>query len=219
MWDADVDGYGRGEGVVSVILKKLSDAIRDGDSIDCIIRETRTNQDGRTRGITMPSAVAQRKLIEETYASAGYDIEDVRCRPQFFEAHGTGTAAGDPVEAEAIYNAFFKPDPSAAQGPGPLYVGSIKTIVGHTEGTAGLAGVLKAVLAIKHAMIPPNMLLKTLNPTLAPFYGPLQVPKETLPWPYRPEGVPRRVSVNSFGIIQAAHSPCLSLKVANTVLT
>lgn len=200
MWDANVDGYGRGEGIVSVVLKRLSDAIRDGDEIGCIIRETRTNQDGRTQGITMPSATAQTKLIQETYRSAGYDITNPEHHPQFFEAHGTGTRVGDPIEAEAIYDAFF----NESSGPipqNPLYVGSVKTIVGHTEGTAGLAGVLKSALAIKASKIPPNMLLENLNPAIIPFHGPLQVPMQALPWPSLPEGVPRRVSVNSFGLL------------------
>jgi hybrid polyketide synthase/nonribosomal peptide synthetase ACE1 len=96
MWDADVDGYGRGEGFVAVVMKRLSDAIRDGDHIDCIIRDTGTNQDGRTKGITMPSASAQAQLIRKTYANAGLNTEDPNDQPQFFEAHGTGTKAGDP---------------------------------------------------------------------------------------------------------------------------
>ncbi|KAM0276945.1 hypothetical protein ACHAQH_006230 [Verticillium albo-atrum] len=198
MWDADVDGYGRGEGFVSVVLKRLSDAIRDGDSIDCIIRETGTNQDGRTKGITMPSAIAQTSLIRDTYAGCGLDLQNVRDRPQFFEAHGTGTKAGDPVEAEAIYNAFFEPG-STLTDQQPLYVGSIKTVVGHTEGTAGLAGILKTSLALQAGIIPPNMLFNSLNPGLTPFYGPLQIPTEAKEWPSLPPGVPRRASVNSFG--------------------
>lgn len=205
MWDADVDGYGRGEGFVSVVLKRLSDAIRDGNSIDCVIRETRSNQDGRTKGITMPSATAQTQLINDTYAAVGYDLTNPRHRPQFFEAHGTGTKAGDPIEAEAIYNAFFKSGTEALRDS-PLYVGSIKTVVGHTEGTAGLAGVLKASLALQAGVIPPNMLFNRLNPAVTPYYGPLQITTEPLPWPALPKGVPRRVSVNSFGTLITSHS-------------
>lgn len=97
MWDAKVQGYARGEGVAALVLKKLSDAIRDGDHIECIIREVGVNQDGRTKeGITMPSQHAQRALIERTYAKAGLDPKKEEDRCQFFEAHGTGTAAGDP---------------------------------------------------------------------------------------------------------------------------
>lgn len=108
MWDADADGYARGEGIASVVLKRLQDAVAANDPIECIIRSTGVNQDGRTMGITMPSGSAQLKLIRSTYAAAGLDPgnrpED-RC--QYFEAHGTGTLAGDPQEASAIYNAFF----------------------------------------------------------------------------------------------------------------
>jgi acyl transferase domain-containing protein len=100
MWDADADGYARGEGVASVVLKTLSAAIEDGDNIACIIREIGLNHDGRTKGITMPSASAQAALIRSTYARAGLDPTTKSGRCQFFEAHGTGTPAGDPQEAE-----------------------------------------------------------------------------------------------------------------------
>lgn len=96
MWDKDVDGYARGEGIASVVLKTLSAAIRDGDHIECVIRATGVNQDGRTPGLTMPSAKAQASLIRSTYDRAGLDIEKPEDRPQFFHAHGTGTPAGDP---------------------------------------------------------------------------------------------------------------------------
>lgn len=127
MWDAAADGYARGEGVAAVVMKPLSAAIRDGDNIDCVIRATGINQDGRTSGITVPSNVAQTQLIADTYARAGMNINDAKDRPQFFHAHGTGTPAGDPQEAEAISRAFFT-DESGAQNP--LYVGSIKTVIG-----------------------------------------------------------------------------------------
>ena len=97
MWDVDADGYARGEGVASIVLKKLSTAIQDGDHIECIIRESSLNQDGRTKGITMPSPTAQADLIARTYAKAGLDPRDKYDRCQFFEAHGTGTGAGDGV--------------------------------------------------------------------------------------------------------------------------
>ncbi|TEY65541.1 hypothetical protein BOTCAL_0139g00080 [Botryotinia calthae] len=199
MWDADVDGYGRGEGFVAIVMKRLSDAIRDGDHIDCVIRDTGSNQDGRTKGITMPSASAQAQLIRNTYAKAGLDSRKPKDQPQYFEAHGTGTKAGDPQEAEAIYTAFFGADFNQSEQDTPLYVGGIKTVVGHTEGTAGLAGLLKSSLSLQAGVIPPNRLFNSLNPEIAPFYGPLKVPTETIPWPKLPKGVPRRASVNSFG--------------------
>lgn len=145
-------------GVAAIILKTLSAALEDNDHIECIIRETGLNQDGATAGLTMPSATAQKALIQATYAKAGLDIGSVADRPQYFEAHGTGTPAGgrsdhdsftisvfftdhisslDPVEAEAISTAFFKHDQlksRAETSNNPLYVGSIKTVLGHTEG-------------------------------------------------------------------------------------
>lgn len=103
MWDEKADGYARGDGIASVVLKALSAALEDGDHIECIIRETGINQDGRTKGITMPSAGAQAALIEATYAKAGLDLSKRGDRPQYFEAHGTGTPAGDPVEGSVPY--------------------------------------------------------------------------------------------------------------------
>ncbi|KAK4150307.1 polyketide synthetase [Chaetomidium leptoderma] len=192
MWDAEADGYGRGDGVGAVVLKKLSDAIADGDPIECIIRETGVNQDGRTNGITVPSPEAQVALIEDTYRRAGLDLDSPSDRPQFFEAHGTGTGTGDPLEAEAIHRAIGR-----RLGAGEkLYVGSIKTVIGHTEGTAGIAGLMKASLALQNRLIPPNLLFNRLNPAIEPFYKGLEVPVKAREWP---EGAPLRASVNSFG--------------------
>ncbi|KAK7415996.1 hypothetical protein QQZ08_012149 [Neonectria magnoliae] len=197
MWDKDVDGYARGEGFASVVLKTLSQAIADNDHIECIIRNTGVNQDGRTKGITMPNPHAQTALIQATYERAGLDLGKPEDRPQYFEAHGTGTPAGDPLEASTVQSVFF-PDNENPYGE-KLHVGSIKTIIGHTEGTAGIAGVLKASLAMQHGVIPPNLHFDSLNPTVKPFYDHLRIPTEPTPWPARPAGVPMRASVNSFG--------------------
>ena len=195
MWDAGADGYGRGDGVAAVVLKRLSDAIADGDAIECVIRETGVNQDGRTTGITVPSADAQVALINDTYRRAGLDLQDPSDQPQFFEAHGTGTKAGDPIEAEAIYHAIGR---HIHEGGEPLFTGSIKTVIGHTEGTAGLAGLLKVSLALQHGIIPPNMLFNQLNPAIEPFYGKIIIPVQASSWPAT-GSQPRRASVNSFG--------------------
>lgn len=116
---------------------------------------------------------------------------------------GTGTPAGDPQEANAIASAFFSHGHSgtgdSAPSLDPLFVGSIKTIVGHTGGTAGIAGLPKASLAIQHGVIPPNMLFEKLSPRVAPFYKNLRTTTEAIPWPDVVPGQPRRVSVNSFG--------------------
>ncbi|KAL4964020.1 uncharacterized protein BDV14DRAFT_201275 [Aspergillus stella-maris] len=199
MWDASANGYARGEGVASVILKTLSQAIEDGDTIDCIIRETGVNQDGRTTGLTMPSSKAQADLIRKTYQRAGLDISKRVDRPQFFEAHGTGTKVGDVREAEAVHGAFFSGREERLDEDDAIAIGSIKTVIGHTEGTAGLAGVLKAMLAIKSGFIPPNMHFKEMNPKIVPFAQWLRLATALSPWPDLPEGVPRRASVNSFG--------------------
>jgi acyl transferase domain-containing protein len=188
MWDASVDGYTRGEGLVSVILKPLSQAIADNDSIQCIIRETGVNQDGRTSGglqdnlissgpvanlawlgLTVPSARAHADLIKATYQKCGLDLTKAANRPQYFEAHGTGTPAGDPIEAEAIQPVFF-PNNTDYAADDKLLVGSIKTVIGHLEGSAGLAGVLKSLLAIQQGIVPPNLHFNHLNPKIKPFY-------------------------------------------------
>ncbi|RAL11483.1 lovastatin nonaketide synthase [Aspergillus homomorphus CBS 101889] len=195
MWDKDVDGYARGEGIAAVVLKPLSAAIRDNDHIECIIRGTGVNQDGRTPGLTMPSGRAQAALIRNTYLRAGLDISKIEDRPQFFHAHGTGTAAGDPQEAQAISEAFYPHD----NFDDKLYVGSIKTVIGHTEGTAGLASLIGTSLALQNKLIPPNMHFQTLNPRLEPYYHHLEVPTKCIPWPDTHTGQPRRASINSFG--------------------
>ncbi|TPX24000.1 putative Hybrid PKS-NRPS biosynthetic cluster [Coccidioides immitis] len=197
MWDADADGYARGDGVAAVILKRLSRALEDGDHIECIIRETGVNQDGRTKGITMPNELAQMDLISQTYAKAGLNPCNREDRCQYFEAHGTGTTAGDAREAEAISKAFFGPEGKAQDNEDLLYVGSVKTVIGHTEGTAGVAGLIKASLAVQHGIIPPNMLFNTLSPAVEPFYNNLEIATVAKPWP-KITG-PRRASVNSFG--------------------
>ncbi|KAI0145542.1 hypothetical protein GGR57DRAFT_295646 [Xylariaceae sp. FL1272] len=198
MWDRDANGYARGEGVAAIVLKRLDDATLNGDNIESVVRGTALNQDGRTPGITMPSATAQCQLIADCYSRAGLDINDPAQRPQFFEAHGTGTLAGDPVEAEAICSSFFPRDEDL-HDVGKLYVGSIKTVIGHTEGTAGLAGILKASSVVQHGIIPPNLLFENLNPSIKPFYKHLEIPVQASPWPRAIADTIRRVSVNSFG--------------------
>ncbi|KAK3318106.1 hybrid PKS-NRPS PsoA [Apodospora peruviana] len=208
MWDAGADGYARGEGITAVVLKPLRQALADGDHIECVVRETGVNQDGRTQGITVPSAVSQAALIRSTYARCGLDPSKSSNRCQYFEAHGTGTAAGDPKEAQAIRDVFFPPPGTGNQAKvgnnneDMLYVGSVKTVLGHSEGAAGLVALLKASLALQHAVIPPNMHFERLSPAVEPFYYPhLRVPTEPRPWPGVDPGTKttRRASVNSFG--------------------
>lgn len=126
-FDHRAEGYARGEGVGTIVIKKLSSAVRDGDTIRAVIRGSGVNQDGRTPGITLPSAKAQEQLIRELYRSALLDPKDTK----FVEAHGTGTAVGDPIEAEAISKAF-----ASEHRTEPLYVGALKSGIGHLEGIA-----------------------------------------------------------------------------------
>lgn len=144
-----------------------------------------------------PSASAQAQLITDCYARVGLDLSNHMHRPQYFEAHGTGTPAGDPIEAEAVSTALF-PDEQGANGTlEKLYVGSCKTVIGHTEGTAGIAGILKASLALQHATIPPNLHFNRLNPDIRPFYDNVQVSTGAQkPWPPMAWEGPRRASVN-----------------------
>jgi acyl transferase domain-containing protein len=130
-FDQRANGYARGEGVGTVIVKRLSDAIRDGNSIRAVIRGTGVNQDGRTPGLTNPDALAQERLIKTVYARAGLSVNDTA----MVEAHGTGTAAGDPIEANGIARAFATRPKSLP----PLYIGACKSGTGHLEGAAGVA--------------------------------------------------------------------------------
>ncbi|KAH6616021.1 hypothetical protein B0J18DRAFT_388589 [Chaetomium sp. MPI-SDFR-AT-0129] len=198
MWDAGADGYARGEGVAAMFIKSLSQAIADGDHIEAVIRETGVNSDGRSRGITMPNWQAQSQLLRDTYQRAGLDIDKPEDRCQYFEAHGTGTSAGDPNEARAIEDAFFGRNKDV-KDQHKLLVGSVKTVIGHTEGAAGLAGLLKMVQSMKHNAVMPNLHLDTLSPAVAPFCTHLTVPTALTPWPAVVTGQPKRGSVNSFG--------------------
>ncbi|KAF2795005.1 hypothetical protein K505DRAFT_302867 [Melanomma pulvis-pyrius CBS 109.77] len=223
MWDYRANGYARGEGVAAVVLKTVSAAEADGDSIECIIRETATNQDGRTPGITMPSAEAQLQLIRDCYARAGLDPANPAQGPQYFEAHGTGTRAGDPVEAQVIQSAFFSGHSITQHSSEKLLVGSVKTIIGHSESTAGLAGVIKVSLALQNRTVPPNLLLSKINLEVEPFYKNLRIPTSAVPWPDVGSNSPCRASVNSFGFggsnahaILEAYQPPKQPSIKNT---
>lgn len=157
-FDDRANGYSRGEGIGMVVLKRLSKAIADGNTIRAVVRGTSSNQDGRTPVISQPSSQAQAALIRKAYETAGLDFKST----QYFEAHGTGTPVGDPIEAEGISEVFS----SHLTPESPMYIGSVKANIGHLESTAGVASVIKAVLALEHGIIPPNALLKRLNPRI-----------------------------------------------------
>src|SRR5437762_7026880 len=153
-FDASANGFVRGEGAGMLLLKRLSQAIADGDPIHGVIIGTALNQDGHTNGISLPSAKAQARLVRDACIDAGI----APSRIGFVEAHGTGTAVGDPIEAHALAEALCK-DRSA-----PLPIGSVKTNVGHLETAAGVAGLLKAMLVLQHRQIPASLHFKTPNP-------------------------------------------------------
>ncbi|KAJ5929597.1 polyketide synthase [Penicillium verhagenii] len=183
-----VTGYGRGEGIATVILKRMSDALRDGDPIRAVIRGTGVNQDGHTTGITVPNSEAQADLIRSTYLHAGLDVGQTA----YFEAHGTGTAVGDPLELGAVAQAIS----AMRDSDDPLYVGSVKSNIGHLEGAAGLAGVIKCVLMFENGAIAPNIHFETPSRRIPFGDWHIAVPTEVTPWPLHK---PKRASVNSFG--------------------
>ncbi|MFF2009539.1 amino acid adenylation domain-containing protein [Streptomyces sp. NPDC058195] len=188
-FDAGANGYVRAEGVGLVALKRLDDALRDGDPIHAVILGAGVNQDGRTNGITVPNADAQVSLIRRVCGEAGITPGDL----QYVEAHGTSTPVGDPIEANALSRAL-----SVGRRPGaPCYVGSVKTNIGHTESAAGIAGLIKTVLCLKHRMIPPHINLERLNTAIDQESSPFRIPTEPTVWPTH-EG-PARAGVNSFG--------------------
>ncbi|MFD4015300.1 non-ribosomal peptide synthetase/type I polyketide synthase [Streptomyces sindenensis] len=188
-FDAAADGYVRAEGVGLVALKRLEDAVRDGDRIHAVILASGVNQDGHTNGITVPNPDAQVDLIRRVCAEAGITPGDL----QYMEAHGTSTPVGDPIEANALARAL-----AVGRAPGArAYVGSVKTNIGHTESAAGIAGLIKTVLSIGHRTIPPHINLENLNPAIDPATLPYEIPTRPTDWPAH-EG-PARAGVNSFG--------------------
>ncbi|RYO87212.1 hypothetical protein DL762_004340 [Monosporascus cannonballus] len=189
-FDDRANGYGRGEGIGCLIVKRLSDALRDGDTIRAVIRHTGVNADGKTPSITQPSSEAQADLIQRTYAAAGLPLTST----EYFESHGTGTPVGDPIELSAIASTIGAA--RAAEGLGPLYVGSVKPNVGHTEGCSGLAGVFKAILCLEKGMLVPTYDVQRVSPKLTLTEWNLTLPSWTMKWPSNGK---RRISVNSFG--------------------
>ena len=187
-FDQRANGYARGEGMGVVLLKRLTDAIQDRNTIRAVIRSSGSNQDARTPGITQPSSKAQEHLIRETYRKAGLSMEPTR----FVEAHGTGTQIGDTVEMDALGNAFR----SHRSLEDPLYVGAVKTNIGHLEGASGLAGLIKAVLVLETGTIVPNTNFEHINKRIDTEHLKVSLPMKCLPWPT--DGL-RRISVNSFG--------------------
>jgi malonyl CoA-acyl carrier protein transacylase len=213
-FDAAANGYVRGEGCGIIVLKRLSDAIADGNNILAVIRGSAVNQDGRSSGLTVPNGIAQQKLIREALAKAGIEASQVN----YVEAHGTGTALGDPIEVQALI-AVLNRGRSAAS---PLAIGSVKTNIGHLESASGIAGLMKVVLALQHEEIPPHLHLKNINPHLFASEMPaVTIPTEITPWPLASE--PRIAGVSSFGFsgtnahIVVEEAPRKNREIAKTI--
>jgi len=185
-FDDGADGYGRGEGGAALVLKRLSDAERDGDPILGLIRGTAINQDGKSNGLTSPNGRAQQKVIAGALADAGLLAEEV----DYVEAHGTGTALGDLIELEALADAY------GARRRQPLRVGSVKANIGHLEPAAALASLLKLLLCFRHGAIPANIHIKTPNSRFDWHKRLLQAPTSLVPWDSDRR---RRAGMSAFG--------------------
>ena len=188
-FDAAADGYVRGEGCGIIAIKRLADAVRDGDRIRAVIRGSAVNQDGASGGLTVPNGVAQQRVIAEALERAGLAPGEVG----YLEAHGTGTSLGDPIEVQAAAAAFGK----GRDADRPLLIGSAKTNIGHLEAAAGIAGVLKVVLALEHQELPKHLHFHNPSPHIPWDRIPVRVVDEATAWE-RGER-PRIAGVSSFG--------------------
>ena len=215
--DASGDGYVRSEGVAVLVLKPLEAARRDGDRVHAVIRGSAVNNDGRSSGsMGRPSRVGQVELLRRAYADAGVPAAAVG----YVEAHGTGTRAGDPVELSALADVLSEGRPSDARA----WVGSVKTNIGHTEATAGLAGIIKAALVLRHDVVPPSLHHVQPNPNIAWSALPVAVANRQQPLP-RPEGR-RLAGVSAYGIggtnahvvLEAADAPASRGQVVASTL-
>lgn len=193
-FDQSADGYARGEGVGAVLLKPLEDAIRDADHIYGIIKGVAVGHGGKANSITTPNPGAQSETVRAAYESAGVDMGTV----SYIEAHGTGTKLGDPAEINGLKKAFRHIGGKAFCG-----IGAVKSNLGHLEAAAGMAGMIKVLLAMKHKVLPASIHLETINPYIELEGTPFYFVSETRPWDALagPDGrpVPRRAGVSSFG--------------------
>jgi myxalamid-type polyketide synthase MxaE and MxaD len=188
-FDAEADGYVRGEGAGIVVLKTLTDALRDGDHIYAVIKGTAVTQDGHTNGITVPNGESQKLAVSNALKSAGVSPASV----SYVEAHGTGTVVGDPIEVNAIGEIYGADRPPEQK----CLVASVKTNIGHLEAAAGVAALIKTALCLQHRQVPPHLHLSTLNPKIDLDRLGLRVPRVPEPMPAI-DGV-TRAAVNSFG--------------------
>ncbi|WP_264051091.1 type I polyketide synthase, partial [Mycobacterium parmense] len=188
-FDASADGYVRSEGCGILVLKRLSDAERDGDRVCAVIPASAVNQDGASSGLTVPNGGAQQRLIATALARAGLAGPDV----DYLEAHGTGTPLGDPIEVQAA-GAVYGADRDAGR---PLLMGSVKTNIGHLEAASGVAGLIKVVLSLQHEMLPQSLHFEKPSPHIPWDALPVRVVDKATPW--QANGKPRRAGISSFG--------------------
>jgi acyl transferase domain-containing protein/acyl carrier protein/trans-aconitate methyltransferase len=188
-FDASADGFVRGEGCGVVVLKRLAEAIADGDNVLAVIRGTAINQDGRSSGLTVPNGSAQQEVIRRALINAGVDPTEVG----YVETHGTGTSLGDPIEVHALHAVYG----AGRSKQDSLALGSIKSNIGHLETAAGVAGLIKAVLVLMHGEIPPQLHFKDPNPHIAWNEMAVCVPVVRTPWP--PSSARRIAALSSFG--------------------
>lgn len=188
-FDSAANGYVRGEGCALLVLKRLTDAVQDGDQVLAVIRASAVNQDGRTSGITAPNARSQQAVIRAALAQAGLVPEQIG----YIEAHGTGTPLGDPIEVQALAKVFSRKSAKDR----PCYVSSVKANIGHTETVSGVAGLIKTVLLLGHGLIPSQLHLRRLNPNISLEGTRLEIPTTAVAWP--PGAAPRIAGVSSFG--------------------
>ncbi|KAI1123016.1 polyketide synthase-like protein [Nemania abortiva] len=186
-FDESADGYGRGEAVNALYLKRLSSATRDGNKTWAVIRATAVNSNGKTPGISLPSSDLQELVIRKAYLKAGIDTSGT----DYVECHGTGTAVGDPIEIEALWRCFS----SRSVNHSPLIIGSVKTNLGHSEGASGLTSLMKVALAFNHGLIPATYGVARVNPKLKLESRNMKIAMQNETWPRSL----RRASINSFG--------------------
>jgi acyl transferase domain-containing protein/acyl carrier protein len=189
-FDAGANGFVRAEGCGIVVLKRLSDALADGDNILALIRGSAVNQDGRSSGLTVPNGPAQEAVIQLALEKARLQPADI----DYVEAHGTGTSLGDPIEAHALASALG----SGRSSEHPLVVSSVKTNIGHLESAAGVAGLIKVVLSLQNQFIPPHLHFSEMNPNIDWKGVPIEIPTQGRDWKQSSSRI-RRAGVSSFG--------------------